>query len=391
MKFIQLIGSPKLIETPDFNKVPILEKLVLEDCLNLPRVHPSIAVHKKLICLCIKGCRNLKRLPTKLEMESLETLILSGCSKIKKIPEFGENMQHVLKLYLDEIAITKLPTSIGHLTGLAVLNIRDCKSLTCLPSTIFNLKLLKEMNISRCSKLEGLPEILGNVESVEELDVSGVAIKEVPSSIGLLKILKVLSFHGCKGLSSFKSTSWYDLPFYSRPKSLIPVGLSSLSGLCSLTKLNLSDCNLRAIPDDIGCLFSLEKIDLSGNSFVCLPDSISRLFKLRIMVLDNCARLQSLPNLPLSILFILGHGCASLETVPNLLKPNSLCEAEFYLSDCSKLGDNQVVIDIFFAVIRKQLQVSLSLSLSVSLCVSLCLSLCYKQLALYVLGTLSSW
>ena len=268
---------------------------------------------------------------------------------------------------MDELAITKLPTSIGHLTGLALLNIRDCKSLTCLPSTIFNLKLLKEMNTSGCSKLGELPKILGNAESLEELDVCGTVIREVPSSIGLLKILKVLSFHGCKGLSSFKSTSWYDLPFYSRPKSPIPVGLSSLSGLCSLTKLNLSDCNLRAIPDDIGCLFSLEEIDLGGNSFVCLPDSISQLFKLRTMVLDNCARLQSLPNLPLSILFILGYGCASLETVPNLLKPNSLCEAEFSLSDCSKLGDNQVVIDIFFAVIRKQLQVSLSLCLPLSL------------------------
>ena len=90
--------------------ISILEKLVLEDCLNLPRVHPSIGVHKKLIHLCIKGCINLKSLPTKLEMETLETLILSGCPKIKKIPEFGENMRRILKLYLDGIAITKLPT-----------------------------------------------------------------------------------------------------------------------------------------------------------------------------------------------------------------------------------------------------------------------------------------
>ena len=161
MKSLQLIRFQKIIETPDFHKVPILEKLVLEDCLNLSRVHPSIGVHKKLIHLCIKGCRNLRSLPTKLEMESLETLILCGCSKIKKIPEFGENMRRVLKLYLDGVAITKLPTSIGHLTSLALLNIRDCKSLTCLPSTVFNLKLIKEMNISGCSKLEGLFEILG--------------------------------------------------------------------------------------------------------------------------------------------------------------------------------------------------------------------------------------
>ena len=356
-----MIKFQKLIETPDFNKVPILEKLVLEDCLNLPGVHPSIGVHKKLIHLCIKGCRNLRSLPTKLEMESLETLILSGCSKIKKIPDFGENMRRVLKLYLDGVAITKLPTSIGHLTSLALLNIRDCKSLTCLPSTVFNLKLIKEMNISGCSKLEGLFEILGNVESVEELDESGTAIKKVPSSNGFLKN-RMLSFRKCK------STSWYDfLPFYSRPKSPNPMGLSSLSGLCSLTKLNLRDCNLRAIPDDIGCLFSLEEIDLHGNSFVCLPDSITQLCKLRSMYLKNCTSLRSLPKLPLSVVNVWGGGCISLETVPDLLRPNSLCETELFLSNCSKLADNQGLIDIFFTVIRKQLQVSLSLSLSLSL------------------------
>ena len=152
------------------------------------------------------------------------------------------------------------------------------------------------------------------------------------------------------------------------------MGLSSLSGLCSLTFLNLSDCNLRAIPDDIGCLFSLERIILEGNSFVFLPDSISRLNKLRRMNLVNCTSLRSLPTLPLSISFILGDGCASLETVPDLLKPNSLCEAELFLSDCSKLADDQGFFDMFFTVIRKQFQVSLSLSLSLSLFLSL--SLC---------------
>nr|XP_023891876.1 disease resistance protein TAO1-like [Quercus suber] len=228
MKFIQFTKSQKLIETLDFNKVPILEKLVLEDCINLRGVHPSIGVHKKLIHLCIKGCRNLKSLPTKLEMESLETLIIFGCLKIKKIPDFGENMRHVLKLYLDELAITKLPTSIGHLTSLALLNIKDCKSLTCLPSNIFNLKMLKEMSITGCSKLEGLPEILRKAESVEELDVSGTTIKEVPSSSGLLKNL-MLSLHECK------STSWLDIRNYNRrydmiiPGSVIPKWFRHLS------------------------------------------------------------------------------------------------------------------------------------------------------------------
>ena len=391
MKVIQLNKSSNLIETPDFTKVPNLEKLDLEDCLNIRVIHPSIGVLKKLTLLDLKGRKNLKTLPNKFEMESLEILILSGCSKLKEIPEFGENMQRVLMLYLDGTAITKLPTSIGHLTSLVLLNIRDCKSLTCLPSTLFNLKLLKDVDISGCSKLDRLPENLGNAESVEKLDVSGTAIREVPSSIGLLKNLKVLSLSGCKGLSSFISRSWYELLlFYLIPRSPDTMRLSSLLGLCSLTILNLSDCNLSAIPNDIGSLFSLKEINLSGNSFVCLPDSISQLSNLREMKLDNCRSLRSLPKLPLSIVEIWGYGCTSLETVPDLLKPNSLCETVLYLSNCSKLADNQGVIDMFFVVIRKLLQVSLShtLSLSLGLSLSLFLSL-YKQPALYVSGTLS--
>ncbi|XP_065632749.1 disease resistance protein RPV1 [Quercus suber] len=353
LKIILMNESPNLIQTPDLIRVPNLEKMVLEDCLNLREIHPSTGVHTRLTLLNLKSCVNVKTLPSKFEMESLKVLILSGCLKLKKIPEFGENMQCVLKLYLDGIAITKLPTSIGHLTNLVLLNVRDCKSLMCLPSSIFNLKFLKDVNISGCSKLERLPENVGNVDSVGELDVSGTAIKEVPSSFGLLKNLKVLSFSGCKGLSSFNSTSWYDLPFSSRPKIANPVGLSFLSGLCSLTELKLRDCNLREIPNDIGCLFFLEKIDLSENSFVCLPDSISQLCKLEKMDLKNCTSLQSLPKLPVDIVVIWGDGCTSLEAVSDLRKPNSFCKGELYLSDCSKLVDNQDFIDIFWAVIIK--------------------------------------
>ena len=85
------------------------------------QVDPSIGVHNNLTLLSLKGYKNLKTLPNKFKMKSLETLILSGCLKIliKKIPKFGKNMQCVLKVYLDGIAITKLPMSIGHLIGLA--------------------------------------------------------------------------------------------------------------------------------------------------------------------------------------------------------------------------------------------------------------------------------
>ena len=155
------------------------------------------------------------------------------------------------------------------------------------------------------------------------------------------------------------------------PRSPDSVGLSSLSSLCSLTNLSLSGCNLKAINIDIGSLFCLEKMDLSENSFVCLPESIDQLRKLRIFWFSDCTSLRSLPKFPSNIVSIRGYDCTSLETIPDLLKPNSLCEGELVLSNCSRLANNQGVIDMFFAVIRKQLQVSLSLSLFLSLSLSL--------------------
>uniref|UniRef100_A0A7N2LMS4 TIR domain-containing protein n=1 Tax=Quercus lobata TaxID=97700 RepID=A0A7N2LMS4_QUELO len=228
LQIIQMNGSTNLKETPDLLIVPNLKEMVLEDCLNLREIHPSTLVHNRLTLLNLQGCVNVKTLPSKFEMESLEVLILSGCLKLKRIPEFGENMQRVLKLYLGGTTVTKLPTSIGHLTSLVLLNVRDCKSLTCLPSSIFNLKLLKDLNISGCSKLERLPENVGNAESVEELDVSGTAIREVPSSIGLLKNLKVLSFNG-----------------YSRRQATAFTGLKAVEGsLLRLAILFGLDLNL---------------------------------------------------------------------------------------------------------------------------------------------------
>jgi Leucine-rich repeat (LRR) protein len=361
LKFIRLRKTPKLIETLDFTKVPVLEKLVLEDCINLPGVHPSIGVHKKLKVVSLKGCKNLKSLPSKFEMDSLEILILSGCSKVKKIPEFGGSMECVRKLYLDGTAISKLPVSIENLNGLALLKLKDCKNLVCLHSTIFNLKLLKDVDISGCSKFERLPENLGNAESVEELDVSGTAIRHVPSSIGLLKNLKMLSLEGCKGLSS-SNKSWYELiPFYSKPISPDPVGLSPLLGLCSLTRLNLSDCNLKAIPNDIGSLFSLEALVLDGNKFVCLPESIGQLSNLKWMSMENCTSLRSLSKLPPNILGIKAKNCISLEMLLDLLKPNDSFKPNLFHQNCFKLVDNQCLTDVYFATIKKQLQVSLSL------------------------------
>ncbi|XP_075648783.1 TMV resistance protein N-like [Castanea sativa] len=374
LKFIKLSDSPKLIETPDFNKVPNLESLFLEECINLRRIHLSTESHKKITIVNLSGCKNLTSLPSKFEMECLQELNLCRCSKIKKIPEFSRNMKLVRRLYLSDTAITTLPTSIEHLTSLYWLYLSNCKNLVHLPDTIFNLKLITIVYLQGCSKLDRLPENLGNAESLRGLYLGETAIRKVPSSIGLLKHLDSLNFRGCKGLSSNKS--WYEfLPFYSKPTIPHPIDLLfsslSLSPAYSLSDLSLRDCNLKAISNDIGPLFNLYWLDLSGNDFVCLPESIIRLSNLQKMHLNNCTKmflnnctsLRSLPKLPLNILHVEAEGCISLEMLPDPLKPSNSLEPSLYLQNCFQLANNQSCIDWFISGIKKSLKLSPSLPL----------------------------
>ncbi|KAI4331934.1 hypothetical protein L6164_016881 [Bauhinia variegata] len=271
LKFMDASFSKNLIRLPDISGVPNLERLVLEGCGSLSEVHPSLGLHKKLVVVDFKDCINLRSLPAKMKMSSLEILILSGCSKIRKLPEFRGCMEHLSMLYIEKTSISELPLSIGCLVGLAVLNLENCKNLVCLPITVDNLKSLKTLNISGCSKISTLPENLRECKCLEELDVSETGIEEAPSYIFDLENLKVLSLGGCQGLLS-KSWNWC-LPFGcilgSHP---VPQGLRlphSWSTLSSLRRLNLSYCNLSegSIPSDIDCLSSLESLNLSGNIY----------------------------------------------------------------------------------------------------------------------------
>ncbi|KAL6311247.1 hypothetical protein AAG906_005778 [Vitis piasezkii] len=241
LKFMDLSHSKYLIETPNFQGVTNLKRLVLEGCVSLREVHSSLGDLKNLIFLNLKNCQMLKSLPSSTcDLKSLETFILSGCSKFKEFPENFGSLEMLKELYADEIAIGVLP-----------------------------------------------------------------------SSFSFLRNLQILSFKGCKGPSS---TLWL-LP--RRSSNSIGSILQPLSGLRSLIRLNLSNCNLSDEPNlsSLGFLSSLEELYLGGNDFVTLPSTISQLSNLTLLGLENCKRLQVLPELPSSIYYICAENCTSLKDV----------------------------------------------------------------------------
>ena len=140
----------------------------------------------------LKGCKYLLSLPITISrLKCLRTLTLSSCLKLEK---FSKSMKSLTMLILDGTTIRELPLSVELLTGL-LLNLKDWQYLESLPSTINGLKSFKILNLSSCSKLENVPENLGKVESLEELDISRTAIRQLPTSIFLLKNLKAVDHY----------------------------------------------------------------------------------------------------------------------------------------------------------------------------------------------------
>jgi Leucine-rich repeat (LRR) protein len=101
------------------------------------------------------------------------------------------------------------------------------------------------------------------------------------------------------------------------------------------------DCNLSedGFPIDFGCLSSLMILDLGRNNFLNLPHCIGRLPKLTHLKLSECTSLQSILELPASLLILDASDCTSIKTLPNLSNLKSSCILDFV--NCQKLAEIQ--------------------------------------------------
>ena len=301
-------------------------------------------------------------------MDELKLIDLSDSQILIEIPDLSR-APNLKKLILRRCTrLYKIHASLGNLKRLIQLDLNGCKCLESLPLKI-NLEALEILDLGGCSRLNKFLEIVGNMPHLSKLNLSETTIRRLPSSIVLLKNLRELSLSGCEGLSSKSSNKLLSFPLM-HPRSLDSMGMlvRTLSGIQSLTELDLSYCKIRAIPYDISCLSTLRELNLRGNKFDCLPESIVQLSNLNYLFVSGCTNLRLLPKLPSNIECIDAEGCVSLETLPTRPEDNVP-----YLSllNCVKLIDNEGYDNLFLTMLRHDFfKVSLSLSLSLSLCLS---------------------
>lgn len=311
-----------LTEIPDLSQHCLLEKLNLERCVQLVKLHKSLGDLNALVHLNLKDCFSLVEFPGDITgLKNLEILILSGCLKLKELPENIGSMKSLRELLADETAIEKLPVSLFRLDKLERLSLKACKKLTQLPICIGKLNSLRELilnstgleeipdSIGSLTNLEILnlmhtplgliPESIGDLRSLVELDLANTSIKEVPASIGNLAMLKYLSFWNCRYLTQLPNSikGFASLVRLTLDGTCITEVPDQFGSLDMTEELHMRNCEwLRYLPVSFGNMTSLRTVYLTDSGIVELPDSIGNLERLEVLQMDRCKQLTRLPN-----------------------------------------------------------------------------------------------
>ncbi|KAF3680654.1 putative TMV resistance protein N-like [Capsicum annuum] len=253
---VEIFKEPKEVysEHPIF-VTPNLQKIILKSCVSLVEIHPSVGNLRKLKFLNMENCKSLNSFPSSVQMESLESFSLSGCEKLEKFPEIRGNMELLSELLLAHTALWELPSSIGLLSGISLLDLRSCENLVRLSSSVCEMRNLKILIVKGCSRFANFPENLGDLNQLEELYAGNTSICQLPDSIGNLSKLKILSLR----------RGWKVK--HQRARSLIlPL---VYHGLRKLKSLDLSGCNLCDNQAAALVFFpSLLELNLSRNKFI---------------------------------------------------------------------------------------------------------------------------
>ncbi|CAL9241825.1 unnamed protein product [Arabidopsis halleri] len=257
LRWVDLSHSSNLSSLLGLSEAPKLLRLNLEGCTSLKELPQEMQKMKKLVSLNLRGCTSLLSLP-KITMDSLKTLILSGCSKLQT---FEVISKHLATLYLNSTAINELPPAIGNLHGLIFLDLKDCKNLATLPDCLWKLKSLQELKLSGCSKLKIFPTVKETMVNLRILLLDGTSIPQMPSKNFDLSFLRRLCLSRneeiCSllfDMSQLYHLKWLELKYCKNLTSLpkLPPNL-----LC----LNAHGCSsLRTVASPLASLMPTEQI-----------------------------------------------------------------------------------------------------------------------------------
>ncbi|XP_058737625.1 disease resistance protein RPV1-like isoform X2 [Vicia villosa] len=235
---------------PDLSKASSLKWVNLSGCESLVDLHPSVLCAESLVTLILDGCTKVRSVRGEKHFIFLEKISVDGCTSLE---EFAVSSDLIENLDLSSTGIQTLDLSIGRLQKLKRLNLQSLR-------------------------LKHLPKELSSVRSIKELKISGSRLMVEKQQLHEL-----------------------------------------FDGLQSIKILHMKDFrNLSELPNNLSVLSKLKELNLDGSNVKRLPESINQLQELETLSLVNCRKLRCLPKLPPLIKQLYAVNCTSLVSVSNL-------------------------------------------------------------------------
>ncbi|XP_045832547.1 disease resistance protein RUN1-like [Trifolium pratense] len=167
LKILNLSHSKYLTSTPDFSKLPNLEKLIMKDCPRLSEVHQSIGDLRNLLLINLEGCTSLSNLPENInQLKSLTTLILSGCSKIDRLEEGIVQMESLTTLVIKGTGVKEVPYSVVRLNSIGYISLCGYEGLS---QDVFHSFIQSWMSPTMNFSLNNLDFLTPIVRSLQQL------------------------------------------------------------------------------------------------------------------------------------------------------------------------------------------------------------------------------
>ncbi|CAN4108221.1 unnamed protein product [Withania somnifera] len=237
LRILNLSHSRELTRTPSFAGMPLLEKLILKDCVKLIDIDESISYLQEISLLNLKYCKSIRKLPRNIgKLKNLKTLEISFCSSLESLPMELNMIDSLKVLRADGIGLYQMLSTANEWKSLPALfsswiskpRISPEISWAFLPRSLVSLSLVS------CRLSDGsFPKKFSNLPLLEELDLSENSISCLPEWVKSLPQLQSLSVKSCKMLRSLTEM----------PNSISELSIDSCSSLEMMTYQSLLSKN----------------------------------------------------------------------------------------------------------------------------------------------------
>ncbi|XP_056166835.1 disease resistance protein RUN1-like [Syzygium oleosum] len=305
LKVLNLQGCDLLGASLKFSASFDLEMLIMEDCTRSPGLGTYISKLERLQYLNLRNYKGVQQLLQQLRGKELLTELLIDGTDIEEIHIENDSLKNLEVLSARDCKKLKDISPIGHLTKLKSLAL-DGANIDWVPKTFEFPQDLQTLSLRNCSMFEELPPSIGKLEKLEVMDLSDTRITELPESVKDLRNLKTLKMERTH-LQNF-------------PEDIV--------NLKKLEEIDFSGCKSLVAQDscDISGLSSLRILRLSSSNVAGLPQGICGLSRLRTLDVSKCERLQTLPELPSSLLTLCwGSKIMAAPELTNLTNLKELC------------------------------------------------------------------